>query len=481
MKRPLSVIMPAMRYTPLRAMEAVNAAFLRIPKPEIRRLMERREALSIKQGLSMFTSKGKPRVIDVQLRPWVIDGAQRRFFHRACLLLRSALSRVMPMYLANSKVRQILPLEPREHEWLMSANARGLQEPQAVVDRLDSTATFASSDWRENFWFLEPNSVGIGGIHYIPATCALTAEWILPTLKRSMPDLRVSPHDDIRQLVLKLFIRHARSIGRRLKRVVLVEDQSVDGGTDEFTEISRYFTRIGLPAFSADPRDVQVIKGEIVVQGKIVDLIYRDSEITEMLDMARGKTKGAVDGMREAFVRNQVVSSIAGEFDHKSAWELFTNPEFTSHFTLRQRRFFRRHVLWTRLVFPRTTLSPTGKPVDLINFIRRHREELVVKPNRAYGGEGVVFGHQVTQPVWERELDRALRRPSTYVIQQAAPVRAELFPVADREGSVRLVPFYAVTGFAATRDGIAFLGRSSKEAVVNVSRRGGLIAIWRLN
>ena len=66
------------------------------------------------------------------------------------------------------------------------------------------------------------------------------------------------------------------------------------------------------------------------------------------------------------------------------------------------------------------------------------------------------------------------------MVQQATQVRAELFPVADRSGKVRLEPYYAVTGFAATRDGLAVLGRSSKESVVNVSRQGGLIAIWQL-
>jgi len=469
-----------MRYTPIRAMETINAAFMRIPKPEIRALLAKQKELSIKHGLSMFTPKGKARIIEVKLRPWVVDSAQRRFFHRISLTLRGALSRVMPLYLNDPTVRGIVPLEPKEHEWLMLANARRLQEPQAVVDRLDSTTTFAVSDWRENFWFLEPNSVGIGGVHYIPAACDLTQEWLGPTFRRYLPDLKLVRHDDIRILVLKLLARHAKAIGRKLRRVALVEDQSVSGGTDEFTSVASFFRRQGVSAFAADPRDVAIRGEEVTVKGKPVDLIYRDSEITEILQMGRVSGTKSIVGIREAFVRNRVVSSIAGEFDHKSSWELFTNPDFTRHFNLRQRRLFKWHVLWTRLLWERKTTAPSGKRVDLVSFARRNREELVVKPNRAYGGEGVVFGHQVTQRVWERELSRALKRPSTYVIQQAALVRAELFPVAKEDGAVRLVPFYAVTGFATTRDGIAFLGRISQEEVVNVSRKGGLIAIWRL-
>lgn len=460
-------------------MEQINAAFLRLPKAEVRRLLSKREELSVKHGMSMFTPKGKVRIIQVHLRPWGIDPAQQRFFYRTCMILRGALDRLLPLYLSDPKVQRILPLEPVEREWILSANARRLQQPQAVVDRLDTTATFTPSDWKRNFWFLEPNSVGIGGVHYIPATCELTAEWVLPTLKRALPDLQLEFQDDIRILLLKLFRRHAKGIGRRLKRVALIEDQSVNGGTDEFTSVAGFFRRQGLAAITADPRDVLIRKDELTVKGKPVDLLYRDSEITEILEMGGGAQE-PVAGIREAFVRNQVISSIAGEFDHKSCWELFTNPEFAGRFTLRQRRLFKDHLLWTRLLWDRKTAGPRGKAIDLIPFVRRNRETLVLKPNREYGGEGVVFGHQVSQSLWERELVSALKRPFTHVIQQSAPVRAELFPVAEKDGTVRLEPYYAVTGFAVSRDGMAILGRASKEAIVNVSRKGGLIAIWKL-
>jgi hypothetical protein len=470
-----------MRYTPPQAMEAINAAFLRLPKEEVQRLLARKEALFVKHGMSMFTPQGKVRIIEVSLRPWVIHRDQERYFHQTCMVLRSALARLMPMYLADPRVRQILPLESEEHEWIVGANAKRLQTPQAVVDRLDATAIFTVPDWRENFWFLEPNSVGIGGIHYIPATCELTAEWLGPTLRRHRPDLKLVFPDDIRALLLKLFSRHARAIGRRLRRVALVEDQSSCEGTDEFPWVAKYLRRHGISACTADPRDLAIHRKELVVKGRPVDLIYRDAEITELLEMARQGGKDTVEAIRQAFVRNQVVSSVAGEFDHKSAWELLTHPDFSDGFTLRQRRLFKAHVLWTRLLWERKTTDPFGKEVDLVPFARRHREMLLIKPNRAYGGEGVVFGNQATPGIWERELGKAVKSPFTCVVQKAAPVQSEWFPVARPDGTVRLESSYAVTGFAATQDGIAFLGRASREAGVNVSRKGGLIAIWRLD
>ena len=102
-----------MRYTPVRATEAINDAFLRIPKERIRTLLAKQRALSVKHGLSMFTPRGKVRIIEVKLRPWVVDSAQRRFFYKTTLLLRGALSRLLPMYLVSPAVRQVIPLHPQ--------------------------------------------------------------------------------------------------------------------------------------------------------------------------------------------------------------------------------------------------------------------------------------------------------------------------------------------------------------------------------
>jgi hypothetical protein len=468
-----------MATTPARAMDAINLAFLSMPKEEVKAILRAKYPLSVKHGMTMHDEKGKVEVIDVQLRPWVVSPAQTAFFHRKCLILKSALARVLPMYLADHRVRQILPLDPVEEEWLHAANAKGVQKHQVVVDRLDATATFTVRDWRTSFWFLEPNSVGIGGVHYIPAACALTGDWILPHLKSRLPWLKFTFPDDIRVIMRKLFARHARAIGRKFKRIAFMEDKSEPGGTDEFRSLVRYYKKLGIDAMTVDPSHLRIRKGELTADGKVLDIIYRDTEITEMLEMNHLKRNGeAFRTIREGFIRNQIVSSIAGEFDHKSAWELLTNPLFTSHFTATQRRLFRAHVLWTRLLWQRRTTDPKGTMVDLVQFTRRNRSELVLKPNREYGGQGVVFGCQVSQKEWEHELEKALKKPSNYVIQLAAPVRSELFPVATTDGRVRLRPAFAVTGFAATQDGVAILGRSSGESVVNVSRRGGLIAIW---
>ena len=139
----------------------------------------------------------------------------------------------------------------------------------------------------------------------------------------------------------------------------------------------------------------------------------------------------------------------------------------------------RRHVLWTRLVAARRTTSPHGDHIDLLEYARTERESLVLKPNRSYGGDGVMVGHSVEQGEWERALDRALAEPETrWVLQQAAPIPVKSFHVLDdATGEVHVEPFYVVMGFASNRYGVALLARASQQQVVNVAQHGGVCAV----
>jgi hypothetical protein len=182
--------------------------------------------------------------------------------------------------------------------------------------------------------------------------------------------------------------------------------------------------------------------------------------------------------MRALFRQNRVISSIAAELDQKSCWEVLTDPQFTQkYFSADERQLFRRHILWTRLLSERRTLLPDGQMGDLLPYVRRERETLVLKPNRSYGGQGVALGPALGQPEWEAALEKALADEERWVVQQLASLPVSEFPVLGPDGHVHVEPFYTVMGFAATRYGLAILGRASQKQVVNVAQRGGMCVV----
>jgi len=204
--------------------------------------------------------------------------------------------------------------------------------------------------------------------------------------------------------------------------------------------------------------------------------VYRDYSVLDLVDL--GSQGVDVEPMRRLFRENRVVSSIGAELDQKSCWEVFTDAALAErHFTAEERGVFRRHILWTRLLGDRWTQLPGGEEGDLLDFTRRERETLVLKPNRGYGGDGVTIGHTLSQSDWERAIDTALSDEERWVVQRLAAIPVVEFPTLDESGSLQPEPFYTVMGFAPGANGVAILARASQRQVVNVAQRGGMCAV----
>jgi hypothetical protein len=227
----------------------------------------------------------------------------------------------------------------------------------------------------------------------------------------------------------------------------------------------------------ADPTELALRGEEIYYEGDVVDLVYRDYPVADLIELERhGKN---VEPMRALFRQNRMISSITAELDQKSCWEILTDAAFTrKYFSADERHVFRRHVLWTRILSDRQTQLPDGQTGNLLDFARKEHESLVLKPNRDFGGHGVVLGHGLPRAEWEAALEQALADKERWVVQQLASIPVSEFPVQGQDGTVHVEPFYVVMGFAATKYGLAVLGRASQKQVVNVALRGGMCGVF---
>jgi len=99
-----------------------------------------------------------------------------------------------------------------------------------------------------------------------------------------------------------------------------------------------------------------------------------------------------VEPMRVLLRENRVISSIAADLDQKACWEVLTDPRLCQqYFTPEDRQLFQRHILWTRVLSDRRTVLPDGRQGNLLEYARSSHEALVLKPNRSYGGDGIVI------------------------------------------------------------------------------------------
>jgi carboxypeptidase Taq len=459
----------------------VRRAIQQVGDGALARISERLRADALASAV-VYERDGVAEPVRIMLRPLLAMPEQLSYVDHVCLKLIEALKRLPDLYLADEQVRKVLAITPDEDRWLRDTWSPQHQNRNSIYGRLDAVCDFTSAGWQESLLFLEPNLSGVGGIHYAPLAEQLVMRDVIPTLLAHDPELDIELPRDQRELFLQVLIDHSRAIGRETCRLCLVEPKYEHDGPNEQSILREHLAEThGLVIVHADPRELRVEGEEVWYEDVQVDVAYRDYETRDLVQLER-ETGQPLEAMRLLFRQNRVVSSMVGDFDHKSCWELMTDESIAARlFTADERRLFRRHVLWTRIVGDRRTTLPHGKEGSLLDFARGNRERLVLKPNRGFGGRGVVLGSAVEPAEWNRLLHEAAGLADdpqeSWVVQSVARLPVHEFPVVGPGGTIFEEPFYSVMGFASTENGLGILCRVSQKQVVNVAQHGGLATV----
>lgn len=419
------------------------------------------------------------REVPIALLPATIDPAQFGYMHHAAWQLRRALQRLPEIVAEDAAAAELVPLGDEERRWFdrFRSPSDASTSRFCRIDALYRPAP--SGENPAQLSFIEPNVVGLGGLCYAVDALEILDRHVFGPHLGDGVEKSIRAADDPRTLLAAELETHLQQHdGDRPAVIALLGSRSgYDTDGEDRRLVESMNERSEFDVLFADPEELEVSGDDsehgIAAHGRSIDLIYRMMELSDLVEREAGGAD--LDAMKEAFKRGMVVPTVAGDLEHKSVFELFTDPRFAHHFTRRQRRIFDQHVLWTRLLTERRTKSPAGRQIDLPKYVRRERHRLVLKPNRSYGGSGVVLGPQTAAREWDRLVDTALEDDDQYVVQQLAPLVREQLPVVGDSGfDVRDV--YTVVGVFPSPYGCGLLGRYAEEGVVNVSRSGGVVA-----
>jgi hypothetical protein len=451
--------------------------FFSLSRSEREVLREEIRRLSIDRGLTYQMRAGLTEEMNLVPVPAVMPLSQVGYIARLCWEIIKIVKQIVPLYLNTPSIREILPLLPWEQKWLKECWRPNHRLRQPIIYRLDADVPLAAREAARSVIFFESNSVAVGGMFYAPVAESIIADATLRTLYGKTDPLSLTRNYDTRLIVLKKLTSHARSIGRQGLSIAVMEDKSWDTGITEFPSFVKFLRKRGVRAYSVDPRELKLRRKELCYRGKIIDIVYRNFELQDLIKLEEEGADMSI--VKEAFKRNQVVSSLSGEFDHKSLWEILISERFKRLFTVSQRRFLSRHIPWTRLIYERTTTDPRGRGVDLIRFVCNHRTHLVIKPNRHCSGTGVVIGPDSTQREWEKLIEKTLRESRQWVVQKFVNNKMKHLPYRHGKRGFRLVPMYTTYGFISTPQGFGMIGRACKRRIVNVGRGGAFLSVFR--
>ena len=209
---------------------------------------------------------------------------------------------------------------------------------------------------------------------------------------------------------------------REPPRIAIVDWNDVPTRS-EFVLFSDFFKQNGMECVIADPREMEYRNGQLYSGNFHVTLIYKRVLIDELIEKC-GLESDVVRAVRDKAVC--MVNPFRCKLLHKKASLAVIGDERNAGlFTEEEKRAVKMHVPWTRVVSERST-EFEGKKIDLLDWITRNRERLVLKPNDDYGGRGIVLGWTVSDEKWTQSIKDALESP--YIVQDKVAIPEEPFP-----------------------------------------------------
>jgi hypothetical protein len=362
------------------------------------------------------------RPISPFLRPYILAESRYRAIQRAASVLSQAFETLTAAVLDDAGLASILGLTEKEMKF---ARIEPGYEAVSITSRLD---TFLGPS---GFKFLEYNAenpAGIGdqtAIRNLYSHIPLVAEF-LKTHAHFFPR-------PMERLLGSLDSVYRNWGGDKEKpNIAIVDWRGVDTAP-EFEILSTFFGSQGFETAICDPRELEY-DGRSLRFGEFgIDVLYKRvvvHEFLERFDETHPIPRAMADG---AFC---MVNSFRSKIPHKkSSFAILSDEKYSQMFSSEQVDSIRKHIPWTRRVVQGETTFK-GNSIDLLEFIRKNREQLVLKPNDDYGGKGISIGWECTEAEWDRGIQNALENP--YVVQERVAVEKTRIPLfADGEAQIQ--------------------------------------------
>jgi hypothetical protein len=413
------------------------------------KIARRLKEISLRRGF-VYRPGGKKAIPHpLALEPFLLDSKLARSLLPTAAAFHRLHKRLPSLHSSSPSVRAIIPLERRALWWLAVAP----KNPAAMILRLD-VGLGANGPF-----VCETNATALAGYHYQDAAAAILKELsLVPSGFSDAPSLLE-------------FLRRWLTPLCPSKRVGFVEPPPFGPGDTEMPRVARYLRTFGWETAWGTPSELSSSGMKYFLRDKPVDLLFRDVNYKDMLPPDSPRLRV----FRRMVEEGRCVPGPGAEFDHKGILELCTSDEFSSLFTAHERKALRA-VPWTRTAFARNTTAPSGKKVDLFEFLRREPSKWLLKPNRDCGGAGIVLGLD-GRAAWERALSRAAREPGEWVVQERRADKISRFRLP-RNGGFVSTDCHAVLGVYYGGQDLGFYARVSPRRVVNVAGGGALAAVF---
>src|SRR5262245_36524730 len=321
----------------------------------------------------LLAAKARDRLICSVLRPRFVTEAQYATLQRAAELVGRAARKVGAAALDDPAL--LAPYALTEPERALLAIDPGYAGA-SVFGRLDA---FLSSDGAE-CWFVESNLESPAGIGYDEALAEVFDQL------EPMRAFRRSYHAEalpVRQALQQILLDTYGAWGGVGTPTIAIVDFREVVTMSEFEHLRNQFVRDGIPTVIADPADLRYDGRRLFAGDTPIDLVYRrilQHEFLVKYDLEHPLVRAyadravcVVNPFRTKPVHTKLIMALLSDEDGSAARLLDAE----------ERAAIARHVPWSRH-FRAGATRYQDQRVDLLDFARRNRDRLALKPNDDY-------------------------------------------------------------------------------------------------
>jgi uncharacterized circularly permuted ATP-grasp superfamily protein len=330
----------------------------------------------------------------------------------------------------------------------------------------------------ESLKFAEYNGESPAGLGYAETLAEIFHE--LPVMGRFEQKFDVQSYPLSAKLLEALVMSYADWGGTsKSPQIAIVDWQGVPTWS-EFEILQARFEKMGVPTVIADPRDLEFDGKSLIADEKKIDLVYRRVLINDIV--ARPDECSA---LVRAYAANAVcvANTFRCKIPHvKAFFAVLTDEQNGALFSHRERELIKLHVPWTRVLADVNT-AHYGEHIELLAFIRRERDNLVLKPSDEYGGSGVTLGWETDEAAWDAAIGRALSaKNGVWIVQERIPIRREVFPYVPQIGKLEFRDMLVDLAPYLFRGKLCgYLTRLSATGLANVTSGGGQVPAFRVS
>src|SRR6185436_3196213 len=344
------------------------------------------------------------RPVSPVLRPHLITQKDYAALTRASETLLSAIARVEKLALETPALLARMQLLPAEK--MLAAVDPGYST-EGITALLDA----ALSDRALRFTGF--NAEAPAGVLYGDALADLYYE--APPVKQFRKKYKLQKLGGAKHLLGGLLKAYKEFGGKQKKpNIAIVEFRApFAAAASDHALLAGFFAREGYPTEVVSPEQLDYRNNALRRGDFNIDILYRRIKVQEFL-VRFDLNHPLVRAYKEHAIC--VVNSFRADIGSKRViFDLLTDEKITGKFPAAERRAIKDYVPWTRLVQAVRTTYKNHK-VDLPDFVMKHRNKLVLKPNDDNAELSTVYGARTDDLGWEKALRQAMRTP--YVVQE---------------------------------------------------------------